>query len=73
MGFCTNELMPDAEHQDRYTYKVMIETGMRGLARLNVACLKPNTATTSTTAKGQTLPPPSAGLWLECSMRPQDW
>lgn len=41
MGFCTNELMPSFEHEDGYTFKVTIETGMHGLARLNVACLEP--------------------------------
>lgn len=42
MGFCTNKLTPEYEHQDGYSYEVAIETGMRGLARLNVSCLKPD-------------------------------
>lgn len=42
MGFCTCELAPDFEHEDGFTYKVTIETGMRGLARLHVACMKPD-------------------------------
>ncbi len=39
MGFCTNELIPEREHPDGFSFKVTIETGMRGLARLNVACI----------------------------------
>lgn len=42
MGFCTNELMPDREHEDGYSFKVTIETSFRGFARLNVACLEPD-------------------------------
>jgi|APLak6261701877_1056259.scaffolds.fasta_scaffold00037_12 hypothetical protein len=42
MGFCTNELTPDAENKDGHWFKVKIETGMGGLARLNVECLKPD-------------------------------
>lgn len=42
MGFCTNVLLPEAIHENGYTFKVTIENGMRGLARLNVSCLKPD-------------------------------
>jgi len=42
MGSCTNELLLAAEHEDGHTYGVTIETGMQGLARLNIACRKPD-------------------------------
>lgn len=41
MGFCTNELLLAAEQEDGHTFGVSIETGMHGLARLNVTCWKP--------------------------------
>jgi len=33
--------MPEHEMPDGHTFAVSIETGMRGLARLNVSCNKP--------------------------------
>lgn len=34
--------MPENSHPEGHTYKVTIETGLRGVGRLNVACLKPD-------------------------------
>lgn len=41
MGFSTCELIAEAESQEGHTYEVTIETGLQGLGRLNVTCLKP--------------------------------
>lgn len=42
MAFSQCEMLLDYELPDGHNYKVVIETGMQGLARLNVACLKPD-------------------------------
>lgn len=42
MGICTSELLPSNDHPEGHTYKVTIETGVRGVGRLNIACLKPD-------------------------------
>ena len=41
MGTFSNVLMPELEHADGSSYRVSVETSMRGLAGLNVAGLKP--------------------------------
>lgn len=46
MSICTSELIPLTKHEAGFTYKITIETGMRGYGRLNVACLKPNSDAT---------------------------
>ncbi len=42
MGICTCDLLAAAEGSKGHTYKVTIETGMRGAGRLSIQCIKPN-------------------------------
>lgn len=43
MGFSTSELIPEMEDPDGFSFKITIETGMLGLARINVACIDEST------------------------------
>lgn len=45
MGICCNEILTNCEHSNGSRYKVTIETGSAGLARLNTIALKPNSDT----------------------------
>lgn len=42
MALSQCEMFLDYEMEDGHNFKVIIETGMAGLARLNVECLKPD-------------------------------
>lgn len=42
MSIFVSELLTRHEHPDGHTYKLTLESGITGLSRLNIACLKPD-------------------------------